>query len=188
MDCCDDKISRSTNETVNAPFNLSTKDTLISLDLSKVQKSGLRDSTLEARVMRVYDGDTLTVAMSINNDSHYEAFQIRLYGCDAPEKKGNTKTCAEAAREEVLRFIGASGAIGLKRGKQENTWFQNNPIIVVIKFMSKQQGAIDKYGRELAHLYKSKNDHESLSDHLIKTGLAQPYNGGTKDQSMYEDS
>jgi endonuclease YncB( thermonuclease family) len=138
--------------------------------------------------MRVYDGDTLTVAMySISGlpSSHiFKAYQIRLFGCDCPELKGATKQAAIQAREEVLHYIGASGVIGRTRGKQENTWFQENPIIITIELMSESIGKIDKYGRELAHIHMPGK--KPLSVHLIEKGLANEYQGGTKDQAQWE--
>lgn len=135
--------------------------------------------------MRVYDGDTMTVAMALNSEG-FRAYQIRLFGCDAPEMKGTTKDAAIRARDEVLRYIAAEGAIGLKRGIQENTWFRSNPIILEVQLMSESLNKTDKYGRELAQI-RVRGKTKTLTDHLIATGLAYEYQGGKKDQAQYED-
>lgn len=159
--------------------------TLTQLDLTKVPKKGLISGKYLGRVMRVYDGDTMTVVLSLDGGSFW-AHQIRLYGCDAPEAKGSTKTYAMRAKDEVLHFIGADGAIGKKNGKEMNTWFQSNPVMITVEFMAGPIGKVDKYGRDLARLWIDNNKCD-LTTHMINTGLATPYHGGTKDQSQYED-
>jgi endonuclease YncB( thermonuclease family) len=192
--------SNDKTESGNTPFPNTPNENIVKqlhrLDLSKVCKSNLRGGTYDARVMRVYDGDTMTVVMQVSHaieDPHramqdpqiaFKAYQIRLYGCDTPEmnaraQKSDTQNTGPQAREEALRYIGAAGVIGKKRGKQENECFQNNPIILSVKLMSEESGKPDKYGRELAHIFVPGKP-KSLTAHLIHMGYAYEYYGDTK--------
>jgi len=108
------------------------------------------------RVIRVYDGDTLTIATKLPHDSTYYRFSVRLKGIDCPEIKGsstNEKECALIAKAKVEE---------LSMGQ-------------VISLKDVQ---LDKYGRLLASvdLYGV----GSLSAYLLKERLAVPYFGKTK--------
>lgn len=141
-----------------------------------------------ARMADVYDGDTFTVVMNVDEirgkkDSFRPcSFRIRLMGCDCPELKGATKEAGLKAKAEMLRFIGASGAIGLPLYKKTKEWFAENVVIVMIEFAKRKPNEGEKFGRQLAHLYVKG---VSLAEHLIDTGNAKPYQGGTKDQSEW---
>jgi micrococcal nuclease len=179
------KALASSDEDSRREINRGCEGELVRLDLTTVKKKGLISGRYIGRLMRVYDGDTMTVAVSMDGRTYW-AHQIRLYGCDAPEAKGSTKTAAMKAKEEVLRFVKADGAIGRKNGKDMNTWFQTNPTLITVEFMSELLGQVDKYGRDLAKIWVTGRTID-LSTHLINNGLAYQYDGGTKDQSQYEE-
>lgn len=145
-----------------------------------------------ARVYDVYDGDTFTLAIKMDN--RISTFKVRLFGVDCPELKGSSKEAGHKAREALLDFIGASGAIGLTLYTKTKAWFNENPIIVRFRFAERKPNEGDKYGRQLGHLYKNDIDvasghtraGRSLADYLVEKGLANPYSGGTKDQAQWE--
>jgi micrococcal nuclease len=131
----------------------------------------------------IYDGDTFTVVIDVGNGCGFRTFRIRLFGADCPELKGATKDAGMKAKASALDFMGASGAIGLTLYTKTKAWFNANPIMVKIRFAERKPTEGDKYGRQLAHLYK---DGKSLADYLIEKGDALPYSGGTKEQAQWE--
>ena len=110
------------------------------------------------RVIKVYDGDTITIATKLPYDnSPLYRLSVRLNGIDTPEIKGKgvteeEKVAAKKAREFVLNLI-------------------------LNKYVTLQNIQNEKYGRVLADVY-IKEVH--LNNLLIKEGYAVKYDGGTK--------
>ena len=108
------------------------------------------------RVIKVYDGDTITIATKLPYDnSPFFRFSVRLRGIDCPEirsKNENEKKCAKIAKELLVGHIYHK--------------------IVTLKNVD-----YDKYGRVLADVYL--ND-VNITEELIKKRLAVAYDGGTK--------
>jgi micrococcal nuclease len=109
------------------------------------------------RVIKVYDGDTITVASKVpglKNSPIYK-FSVRLNGIDTPEIKGKNKDekeIAQKARDALSgRIMGKD--IFLKNVQTE------------------------KYGRLLCEIYLDK---ENLNQWMIKQRYALAYDGGTK--------
>ena len=62
----------------------------------------------KGKVIKVYDGDTITVASRITPDSPIYRFQVRMNGIDTPEIKGGSmheKELAIKARNELSKMI-----------------------------------------------------------------------------------
>ena len=110
----------------------------------------------EGIVIKVYDGDTITIASKLPyNISPLYRFSIRLNGIDCPEIKGkdeNEKKCAQIAKQEMSDLI-LNKIVRLKNIETE------------------------KYGRILADVYIGDL---YLNKHMIEKRLAVTYNGGTK--------
>ena len=109
----------------------------------------------ECIVLKVYDGDTITIGTQLYNDKENYKFQVRLRGIDCPEIKTKNNIehqMAEKAREFV-------------RNKTDH------------KIINLKNINYDKYGRLLANVIV---DNVDLSDELIKERLAVAYDGGTK--------
>ena len=109
------------------------------------------------RVIKVYDGDTITVASKVpglKNSPIYK-FSVRLNGIDTPEIKGKNadeKEIAQKARDALsARIMGKD--IFLKNVQTE------------------------KYGRLLCEIYLGK---ENLNQWMIQQRYALSYDGGTK--------
>lgn len=127
------------------------------------------DATV-ARVVRVYDGDTLTVDIQdftvgtkdkkrVIEDVHpiiSEAMSIRVYGIDTPEIKSKSekvKAWAIKARDRARELLDAGKKIVLKQIEKDK-YFRFDAIVLI--------------------------DGISLGDVLIEEGLAVAYDGGKK--------
>ena len=108
------------------------------------------------KVIKVYDGDTITVAtkFSFDNDTIYR-FSVRLNGIDAAEIKGKTQT------EKHIASLARDALLGLILGK-----------MVTLKNVS-----FEKYGRLLADVYL---DDLCINKWMLDNNYAVVYNGGTK--------
>jgi endonuclease YncB( thermonuclease family) len=108
------------------------------------------------KVIKVYDGDTITIASKLPYDaSPLYRFSVRLNGIDCPEIKGSTeneKKFAQFAKLEVTK-------------------------LVMGKFVELQNLKTEKYGRILADVFING---VHLNAHMIDCNLAVPYDGGTK--------
>ena len=57
----------------------------------------------EGRIVDIYDGDTITVVIKLNNQ--LQKHKIRLYGINSPELKGPTHIDGLAARNFLISQI-----------------------------------------------------------------------------------
>lgn len=110
----------------------------------------------EGHVIKVYDGDTFTLAAYLPYDaSPLYRFSVRLSGIDTPEIKGKTEKEKEAAiiaRTELQTLI-------------------------LDKRVSLRNVQTEKYGRLLAEVYVGDIN---VNQHMLDKGLAVKYDGGTK--------
>ena len=108
------------------------------------------------KVIKVYDGDTITIASKLPFDgSPLYRFSVRINGIDCPEmrtKNENEKKCAKIAKKFVYDRL-----------------FNK---IVLLKNVK-----LEKYGRILADIII---DDCCLSDLLVENNLAVKYDGGSK--------
>jgi len=111
----------------------------------------------QARVISVYDGDTITIARktSIWWRSTIHSYKVRLSGIDCPEIRGSLP-------EEKEYALKAKSIV------------ENLVLNQVVKLDIK---GFDKYGRILAIILVNEIN---LSEHLLSIGLAVPYHGKTK--------
>jgi micrococcal nuclease len=106
------------------------------------------------KVVKVYDGDTLTVAFPFGGKLYRT--QVRLLGMDCPEMKGNSeeeRAHAVLARDELVKLV---------MGK-----------IVVLQNTEKKE----KFGRVLADIFLGDLH---VNAYMVDKGLALPYNGEKK--------
>ena len=112
----------------------------------------------KGRVIRVYDGDTITIAARVpllKNRDIYK-FSIRLNRIDCPEIK--TKN-----NEEKLYALRVRDLLSEK---------------IMNKMVKVEILKTDKYGRYLAEIYYKR---ENISDWLLNNRYAIPYDGGKKE-------
>lgn len=126
-----------------------------------------------ARVLDVYDGDTLTVAMPWK-DGVYK-FTIRLLGINAEEIKGttgDTKERANAARVLLAQNIaGGKFSVDAKTTRavlRKSLGQHDCRVRIACK-------SFDKYGRVLANVYSTQEGGACLSKVLLESGLARSY-------------
>jgi micrococcal nuclease len=110
----------------------------------------------EGKVIKVYDGDTITIASKMPFDqSPYYRFSVRLKGIDCPEirtKNAEEKQCAILTRNFLKDLL-------------------------MDKIVTLKEVEIEKFGRILADVYL---DEVNLSDLLCEKHMAVKYDGGTK--------
>lgn len=116
----------------------------------------------EGHVIKVYDGDTITIASKLPYDSSkLYRFTVRLKGVDTPEIKGSTKEEKEMAIE-ARNFL--SGLILQKKVYLKNIQHE-------------------KYGRILADVYLN-TDTIAINQTMLNERYAIPYDGKTKKVSF----
>lgn len=155
-----------------------------------------------ARVVDVYDGDTLTCVIKLHKQYPYK-FQIRLTGidtCELRSKNPDIRAKALEARQCVIQTI---------TGCSDDTLRELTTRTTVKTFLNKASYFVwlhatgfDKYGRVLATVYTERPDGSgssgdrrkirqapmSLSECLLQRGLAYVYAGKTKlsEEAQYE--
>lgn len=116
-----------------------------------------------AKVVSVYDGDTITVAFDTLGLGYF-LHNVRILGIDTPEIKGKTseeKAAAIAARD----------------------WMRG---LVDGQLVDLDIATIDKYGRLLANVMR-KSDGLNLSQNMIETRHAVPYDGTARKPFVSDD-
>jgi endonuclease YncB( thermonuclease family) len=116
-----------------------------------------------AKVIKVYDGDTITVASKLPFDSSpVYRFSVRLRSIDSPEIKGNSKKECELAiaSRDALHNLIFGKIIELKKNGKE------------------------KYGRLLADIYY---EGIHVNKWMVEKGYAIKYDGGKKTRGIHWD-
>lgn len=112
----------------------------------------------KAIVVRVVDGDTLTVEMNGQQEA------VRLIGIDTPESKNNNKARKDAVKTH--HDIEAITAMGKEATRYVKTLVRKGDM-VEIEFDIQRR---DKYNRLLVYAYLS--DGKMLNEEIIKAGYA----------------
>lgn len=108
------------------------------------------------KVIKVYDGDTITIATKLSYDKEtVYRFPVRLTGIDSAEIKGKTEV-------EKQMAILARDALASK---------------VLGKMVQLKNVGTEKYGRLLANVYL---DDLHINQWMLDNKFAVPYDGGTK--------
>ena len=114
---------------------------------------GLKGKTKWAKVVKVYDGDTIHVVFYLGFKLY--RWKCRLLGIDTPEIK--TKSEIEHA-----------AAIKAKEKLSD---------LILNKIITIECNNFDKYGRLLITVYKSR---VNINKFMVRQGYAYEYDGGTK--------
>ena len=104
-------------------------------------------------VIKVYDGDTITIACKMPPSSTLYRFHVRLRHIDCPEIKSSNKEAAIKARDALANLV---------MGKE----------------VTLVDTSCDKYGRLLANVFTG--DGVNLSEWSLENGYSVPYEGGKK--------
>lgn len=105
--------------------------------------------TYNAKIVSVYDGDTVTVDIDLGFRFSARSLKIRMYGINAPEIKGPTNAQGIAARNALREQI---------LGKD-----------VILHTIKDTQ---EKYGRWLGIIVV---DGRNINDWMVDNGFAQPF-------------
>ena len=105
----------------------------------------------QAHVIKVYDGDTITVDIDLGLDVWLRGIKLRLSGINAPEMRGSEKIEGKESRDYLRELI------------------LDKPIIV--KTVWDKKG---KYGRYLAEIYVDRDGgYVCVNDLLVDSGHAE---------------
>lgn len=121
-----------------------------STTLQKVPREENVSYSVWGRVVNVYDGDTITLALVVRGKIVRR--RCRLAGCDAPEMRGDKE--AAIISREALKALLPTG-------------------IVRVRVLG-----LEKYGRLLIRIPTKRGDDASVE--MIRDGFAVAYDGGTK--------
>lgn len=114
---------------------------------------GLKGKTKWAKVVKVYDGDTIHVVFYLGFKLY--RWKCRLLGIDTPEIKTKSE-------------IEHSAAIKAKEKLSD---------LILNKIITIECNNFDKYGRLLITVYKSR---VNINKFMVRQGYAYEYDGGTK--------
>lgn len=151
LSCCSHSIEEMTN-TYKPPIEIDNDVNCATWETSKPFVPEIHF----CKVIKVYDGDTITIATKIHEMSPVYRFSVRLNGIDTPEIKTHSTT------EKKLAIKAKEFLSGMILDK-----------IVELKNIS-----IEKYGRLMADVYFEGCSMNSL---MIESGYAIEYNGGKKE-------
>lgn len=125
-------------------------------DIEYKDTVGFVPPIITGKVIKVYDGDTITIASKLpNTETPIYRFSVRLSGIDSAEIHGKTKN------EKKEAILARDALHTLIFGK-----------MVHLKNIS-----TEKYGRILADVYL---EELHINQWMLNENLAVPYNGGTK--------
>lgn len=143
---------------------------LMSLDINNIQKTQFNGMKIIARVVDIYDGDTITIAFfpSYHNEKTPYVCSFRLFGYDAPEMKPNL----HMENRELHMKAGEKVKDLVKKKLLGN--------IVDVEFSKKSE----KFGREMGQIYINKN---CFNEWIISNKLGKPYHGEKKGEFTEDD-
>lgn len=140
----------------------------------------LANTNSYARLVDLYDGDTITVVLPIAENNYYK-FACRVNGIDTPELRSTdpqAKALGIKARDRMIELcIGRKVPEGDEKSKKQ--WIKEQ-LTTAVQLVYVECEGMDKYGRVLLKVRKSKEDPMSFGDILLHEGLAYEYGGGTK--------
>jgi endonuclease YncB( thermonuclease family) len=146
-------FDKKTLEIVETKLNDTIQKQLESRTYENTEEFNLDGYYCWTKVLKVYDGDTLHLAVFVGDDC--KRFRCRLAGIDTAEIKSANpleKEYAIKARERLLQLCG------------------NLLVWTVFHKM-------DKYGRPLVTLYKNECDNTSFNQILLNENLGYEYDG-----------
>lgn len=124
------------------------------------------DTTVKAKVLSVYDGDTVTVVYNINNNSDCPfVINVRLSGIDAPEKKTNN-SLEKQASILVTKYV-SNLILGATVDLLVEGW--------------------DKYGGRINGKIKLPDHEDSINSMLLKDNLVKNFDGKTSKTLWTDD-
>lgn len=140
---------------------------LMSIDIShKHNVTSCNGKSQLARVIDIYDGDTITIALDTPTLKKWEPeiYKLRLVGIDAPECKPRLQNPLRNIEKHAANLV--------------TKWLKLKIFgkIVFVKFYGEE-----KYGRRLGEIFMNEHDlTKSINDEMLELGLVNKYTGKTK--------
>ena len=141
----------------------------------------LKDKVIIAKVVDIYDGDTITVV--INLFDNFWRFNIRLSAidtCEMKSKNEKAKLLAYKARDRLFHLICACDTTVADLNRKSLRILLNKSNY----YVKLKCGDFDKYGRLLAFVFpvncKDIDERNSFNKQLVREKLAYTYMGDTK--------
>lgn len=132
---------------------------LNTVDYKNVEKFSLDGYIIDAKIVKIYDGDTVHSIFEYNNKLY--KWVCRLDGIDTPEIKSKNPKEKEAAIKT-------------------RDFLKEKILDKIVKINCKK---FDKYGRLLIEIYC---DNDNINNLLIEKNYAKKYDGGTKEEWDFE--
>ena len=147
-------------------------------DFEKTPAFTLETNVYNAKVLDIYDGDTVTCAIYIF-DKYYK-FNVRLAGIDTCELKSKNREQGLRARMRLYELIAKNDSSGIDINiarKNLRQKMKESKCLVILRC-----GSFDKYGRLLGWLYHVEDLEmaKSFNDILVNEKLAYVYFGEKK--------
>ena len=157
---------------------------------SDVKEFSLQGHILLAKVVYVYDGDTVHCVVKLNNQ--LTKFNCRLLGIDSPEVAPKNIVDKEARQQEVSSAIKSRNYL-IERVTDQKV--DDNISKKDVKELCKKSTKLvsikchefDKYGRLLIEIYDMENMNKSINMNMIDNKYAVAYDGGTKTEYNLEN-
>jgi endonuclease YncB( thermonuclease family) len=139
----------------------------------------LEGTFVPCKILKIYDGDTLWLAIYIHNQLY--KYKCRMLGYDSPEMKPPLK---QANREDEI-----------KAAKASKEYLEN---LLKERYIKVEFFGYCKYGRPLINLYiytetvdcfgrKRYSEQKCVNEIMISKGYGYPYDGGKKKDFSNED-
>lgn len=147
-------------------------------DYENTPSFSLENNIYVAKVVDIYDGDTVTCA--INIFGKYYKFNVRLSGIDTCEMQSKNREKALEARMRLFDLVTGNKGVVFDRNlprKNLRDKLKQSKCLVWIRC-----GPFDKYGRLLGWLYDYEDleMENSFNNVLVNEKLAYPYFGDKK--------
>ena len=148
-------------------YSLCTDENTFCFSYEKLRK--------KVKILRVIDGDTVDIAMSLVELQEYTQkdiykYRVRLYGIDTPEKRPPKN---DPNRDKEI-------AASKRSSEALNNYLRENDYIVIAQFYKP-----DKYGRLLATFYDKNGD--DINKWMVFNGYAYEYFGKTKEKFIPDE-
>ena len=146
-----------------------------SFNYDSLQEWSLNGKSFYTKILDIYDGDTVTICIKINDA--YHRMNCRLFGLDTPELRSNNeeeKIAAKKARCHLIHLITSQTMNPDCTRKEVRDICAQNQQIFWIECYS-----FDKYGRLLIKISK---EGFYINKKMIDDGFAGEYDGKTKGQ------
>jgi len=132
-----------------------------------------------ARLVDLYDGDTITVVLPLG-DSYYK-FSCRINGIDTPELRSADPEAKALGIKARNRLVNLCTALKVPDGDDasQKKWIKDE-LTKHVHLVYVECDGMDKYGRVLLNVRKTHEDPMGFGDILLHEGLAYEYGGGTK--------